>query len=153
METNKIDRALLIDMLRTFINSRPGMEFANYGNVAMYRSESRQITRDRDQALTLLNYVNWHDSITAEDIISASAGAFSGRLEIKTEGAKIRIHYCAGQYYPTEYRKAACSVLTSAIWAYLRTNCEATRSETWTDAIRKAARRELGASIANRWFR
>lgn len=148
METNKIDRALLIDMLRTFINSRPGMEFANYGNVAMYRSESRQITRNRDQALTLLNYVNWHDLITAEDIISASAGAFSGRLEIKADGPKIRIHYCAGQYYPTEYRKAACSVLASAIWAYLRTNCDAKTG----DDIRKAARRELGASIANRWF-
>src|SRR3990167_287401 len=30
------------------------------------------------------------------------------------------IDYCTGQYFPTEYRKAACAVLASALWAWTR---------------------------------
>jgi hypothetical protein len=32
----------------------------------------------------------------------------------------LRIDYCTGQYFPTEYRKAVCAVLASALWAKYR---------------------------------
>lgn len=84
--------------------------------------------------------------------------------------AKNGLTYCAGQYFPTEYRKAACAVLASALWGYFRANLadsftedhngetrytgsvKALRGMSYGDAIRATARRELSPRIARRWF-
>ena len=78
-----------------------------------YRSEVRSIGKDLQHARALLHYVAWHDSITAEMILDR---ARSGRLSIKVEGNKVRVDYCTGQYWPTEYRPAVCRLLSSVIW-------------------------------------
>jgi hypothetical protein len=135
--------------LTHFMNSRPGLEFCNYGDVSAYRSEMRGITRDLHHARELLAAVSWRESITADAIIAAAKGAFSGRLSITlTDTGAARIEYCAGQYYPTEYRRAVCAVLSSALWDYFRNNGADTG-----DQIRKTARRELSRGVALRWFR
>ena len=140
------DKSTIIAALRKWINQRPGLEFGNYGDVSSYRAEMRSIGRDLQHARAMINYVAWHDSITAEMILDA---AKSGRLSIKVEGDKVRIDYCTGQYWPTEYRPAVCRLLSSVIWYWMRTNDPQRSGE----MIRKAARRELGTSIAQRWFR
>lgn len=33
---------------------------------------------------------------------------------------KIKIDYCTGQYWPTEYRRAVCSVAASTLWDWVR---------------------------------
>lgn len=140
------DKSTIIDALHQWIAQRPGLEFGNYGDVSAYRSEMRSITRDLQHARAMVNYVAWHDSITAEMILHAAG---SGRLTLTVNVDKVRINYVTGQYWPTEYRRAVCALMSSVIWARLRENCE---YETGDD-IRKAARRELGQSIANRWFK
>ena len=79
-----------------------------------------------------------------------------------------RLDYCTGQYFPTEYRKAACAVLASALWNWQRDNmpkadlikangdgpvCEvypgAVSAGDW---LRASFRRQFGRSITNRWF-
>jgi hypothetical protein len=144
-------RENILCALTTFVNSRPGLEFGNYGDVSAYRSEMRSITKDRAQALEMLSAVSWRESITAEMIIDAAKHSFSGRLSIIPTGENngVRIEYCTGQYYPTEYRRAVCSVLSSILWFYWRENSPVQTG----DAIRKQARRELSRSIATRWFR
>lgn len=153
----------VVDALRAFINQRPGLEFGNYGSVAGYRAELRQITRDRREALELLRAVEWRDSITAEDLIAASKGAYSGRLTIeqRADGA-VSVGYCTGQYFPTEYRKAACAVLASALWDHTREHCAPTPANPasyrrWTaskgDWLRRYFAQEFGRGIASRWFR
>lgn len=137
----------IIDALHQWINQRPGLEFGNYGDVSSYRSEMRSIGRDLQHARAMVNYVAWHDSITAEMIMSAADNG--GRLTLTVNGDKVRIDYVTGQYWPTEYRRAVCALMSSVIWAWLRENCEYKTG----DDIRKAARRELGQSIANRWFK
>lgn len=141
MDTRK---QTLIACLRKFIAQRPGLEFGNYGDVSAYRSEMRSITKDRHHAEELLRAVSWRDSITADDILHAAKHAFSGRLTIsEPEPDRFVLDYCTGQYWPTEYRRAVCSVLSSALWNY------------WRDAGDGpigAARRELPRSIAQRWF-
>ena len=141
METRKQS---LITALQRFVAQRPGLEFANYGDVSAYRSEMRSITKDRHHAEELLRAVSWRDSITADDIVHAAKCAFSGRLTIREpEPGRFVLDYCTGQYWPTEYRRAVCSVLSSALWDY------------WRDAVDGpigAARRELPRSIAHRWF-
>ena len=136
----------IIDALNRWIAQRPGLEFGNYGDVSSYRAEMRSIGKDLQHARAMVNYVAWHDSITAEMIMSAADNG--GRLTLTVNGDKVRIDYVTGQYWPTEYRRAVCALMSSVIWAWLREhgNCET------GDDIRKAARRELGQSIANRWF-
>ena len=141
------DKSTIIAALHKWIQQRPGLEFGNYGDVSSYRAELRSISKDLQHARAMVNYVAWHDSITAEMILSAADNG--GRLSLTTDGDNVRIDYVTGQYWPTEYRRAVCSLMSSVIWHWLRENCEYKTG----DDIRKAARRELGASIARRWFK
>lgn len=155
--------------LRTWINQRPGLEFGNYGELSSYRSELRSITKDRRDALELLGAVALRDLITAEHLLAAFPRAFSGRLTItEDDKGRARLDYCTGQYWPTEYRKAACAVLASVLWNYVREGCMPKgelhhNSETGEtleryngmragDFIRHHFRREFGRSIQQRWF-
>ena len=147
MDTRK---ETLIACLRKFIAQRPGLEFGNYGDVSAYRSEMRSITKDRHHAETMLASVAWRDSITTDSILEASKHAFSGRLAItEPSPGRFVLDYCTGQYWPTEYRRAVCSVLSSALWDYWR---ECGGAASTGDAIRKTAAAELSRSIAQRWF-
>lgn len=138
----------LLSALRTFVNQRPGLDFGNYGDASSYRAEVRTITKSRADALAMINYIAWHDSITAEDIIDTSKHAFSGRLTINPD---LSIDYCTGQYWPTEYRHAVACVMANVLWQYFRTNCNP-GIVNMGDAIRKVARCELGRSIAAKYF-
>lgn len=142
-------RDALLAALANFVKSRPGLEFANYGDVSAYRAELRSITKDRHHAEELLQCITWRDSISVESILEAAKSEFSGRLSITpTEAGGFAVDYCTGQYYPTEYRRAVCAVLSSALWAYWRANGCATAED-----IRKTAARELSRGVARRWFR
>lgn len=109
----------IIHVLRTFIKQRPGLDFDDYGDRAVYNAELREIMRDKREAETLLRAVERRKSITADDIVAASKSAFAGRLTI-TEGPdrRVEIDYTTGQYWPTEYRRAVCAVLASVLWKY-----------------------------------
>ena len=136
----------IIDALNRWIAQRPGLEFSNYGNVSSYRAEMRSIGKDLQHARAMVNYVSWHDSITADMILDAAG---SGRLSIVVTDGTVAIDYCTGQYWPTEYRHAVCQLMSSVIWYWLRENGNCKTG----DDIRKAARRELGQSIGRRWFK
>jgi len=159
----------IIGALYTFIGQRPGLEFGNYGDVPNYRAEVRAIGRDLTQARQLLRYVDLRASITADDIIKASESAYSGRLTITaSDDGKVLIDYCTGQYFPTEYRKAACAVLSQAIWAWTSAHAMPAptlhhNSETGEtvqrfkglrvgDYLRASFKREFGRGMASRWF-
>ena len=141
----------IIGALYTFIGQRPGLEYGNYGEPVSYRAEVRAIGRDLTQARQLLRYVELRASITADDIIDASKRAYSGRLTIveRDDGA-VSIDYCTGQYWPTEYRKAACAVMAQAIWAWYRTCISDTAKP--GDYLRASFKREFGRGMAARWF-
>lgn len=159
--------------LRAWVNQRPGLAFGNYGDITAYRSELRSITKDRRDALELLNAVSLRDSITADALLAAFPRAYSGRLSItettNKRGEKAaKLDYCTGQYWPTEYRRAACAVLAAVLWDWVRTSYMPKgelmhNSETGEilerydglragDYIRRFFRREFGRSIAQRWF-
>jgi hypothetical protein len=139
----------IVEALRSWINQRPGLDPRDYGDGPGYRSESRRITRQRDDALTLLHSVELADGLTAEALQEAFR-AYSGRLvcvakpahsasqraAYETQRARggilerpapdswlVELSYCVGQYWPTEYRAAACAVLASALWDYKRDHC------------------------------
>ena len=167
----------ILEALRQWINQRPGLDFANYGEWKSYRSELRSITRDRADALQLMRAVELRDSITAEDLVKAFS-AFSGRLTLTEESVEkpgfpthARLDYCTGQYWPTEYRKAAAAVLASALWhaasadmpepkgkitkdygAGFKNEFDSIDGLSPGDWLRRHFRREFGRGIQSRWF-
>lgn len=168
-------RDTYLEALARFMRQRPCLEFGNYGDVKAYRSESREITRTLQDARILLRAVFWRTSIDV-DALKAATRAYSGRLQfVECRDGSVGVDYCAGQCYPTEYRKAVCAVLASALWAHARDNMPAplpnkltmtsgygtfTRTSehdnieglTPGDWLRRYFRREFGRGIANRWF-
>jgi Tfp pilus assembly protein PilV len=140
----------IIDSLYRWIKQRPGLEFCNYGSVPAYRSEMRDITKDLHHAREMLAYISRRPSITADDLIEATFRAYSARLSIHEGIERAEVDYCTGQYWPTEYRRATCAVLASAIWHKF---AEDMTQPVTGDTIRKTARRELSRSVAARWFR
>lgn len=154
-----MDKTALIQTLRRFIAQRPGLDPRNYVShnrdiegFAAYRADSRAITKDKHDAEALLSYIERRDSITAEDIVRASKNAFAGRLTITPKGEGFEIDYCIGQYWPMEYRRATAAVAVSAIWERLREDAPQDFPFLEAKTVREAARRELGATLARRWF-
>ena len=74
-------RQNILQALTAFVNSRPGLEFGNYGDVSTYRSEMRSITKDRAQALEMLSNVAWRENapvkMTGDDIRKTAARELS----------------------------------------------------------------------------
>jgi hypothetical protein len=161
----------IIEGLTAFIHQRPGIEPGNYGSWKDYRSESRQVTRDLHDAGTLLRAVMWRDSLTGEDLLRAFPNAFSGRLTCeRMPDGRVRLDYCTGQYFPTEYRRAACAVLSSALWEWTRQHAmpqprhrDGVGGAQYAingqiqlvspgDWLRRHFRKEFGARLAGRYF-
>ena len=140
--------------LRTFAQKRPNLEYGNYGNASSYLKESRAITKDLNHARKLLGKVE-RSSITAQDLITASNEAFSGRLTIipaNSYSDEFKIEYCVGQYFATEYRKAVCAVLARALWNHWREDRKDGDIMTTGQQLRAIARSELGATLARAYF-
>lgn len=116
-------------LLDAWIRQRPGLDFGNYcsgwndaAGRAAYRAEVRSIGKDLQDARQLLRAVEL-SGITGEELADAFPRAFSGRLSLVEHKGRPALEYCAGQYWPTEYRRAACAVLAAALWAYKREKC------------------------------
>ena len=159
------DRKLkLLETLDSFVSQRPGLDPRDYGEgmdgYRLYRQESAAITRDMHDYYAIRGNVAWRDSITADDIIKASKSAFSGRLTIEETDGCFTLSYYAGQYMPTEYRKAACAVLAAAWWAATRNDCPAFETDERGDFIggnpgewmRDKAKKTFPRRVANGYF-
>ena len=139
----------LVFLFEDWLKSRPGLDWRDYGGgrdgYAAYRAESRRITQQKNDGLRILAWLE-RSAITAEEIIEGFR-AFSGRLELCHDDKRgFYFSYCTGQYYPTEYRAAACAVMASALWAYYRDE------NSTGDSMRATFRRIFGNSLARRWF-
>lgn len=191
--TKPDEREQILSALAAWIAQRPGLEYGNYGDPKSYRAELRSITKDLHHARALLRFVELRQSITADMLKEGFRRGFSGRLSWvpahawqcdkcgcvsgRAQGltsaplccnAPMRqlskLEYCTGQYWPTEYRRAVCAVLASAIWYWWREKCmplgftehpaDPPRYDGLSagDYLRRNARREFGRAIASRWF-
>lgn len=164
-------KSKIVTALRVFVRQRPGLEYGNYGDPASYRAEVRSIGKDLKQAEQLLRAVELRESITGAALLDAFRGAFSGRLSCQVlEDGSVRLDYCTGQYWPTEYRRAVAAVCAAALWTHVRDQCmpaprrigddhgrdvylwQGAEYLSAGDWLRRYFRREFGRSIASRWF-
>ena len=108
---------MLYQAIESWIRQRPGLDPGNYvshwadkDGRAAYRAESRAITRQLHDAQALLYACALH-GISEADI----AAEMTERERLTWDGQ--RLEYTTGQYWPVEYRAAACRALSSALWA------------------------------------
>ena len=142
MQTDDTLKTTICAALRRYIAQRPGFEFANYAGARdAYRADSRRATRQRHDAWALLMSVQHNPSITGARLADELS---RGRLTWTGE----RLSFTTCQYYPTEYRAAACRVLSSILWDHVRNGSY----EPTGDSLRAHFRREFGRGIAARWF-
>lgn len=141
---NKLD--LSNEILR-FLNQRPGMDPRNYCSPRdngegwrAYRREAAEVARDKRDAHALLNWA----FMACEDQKLLEAFSIQGDRLSLVNG---RLEYYAGQYYPTEYRKAVCRKLASLFW-----HSVPFESGQHKKNVQKKARAYFGRGIASRWF-
>lgn len=96
--------------LHEFASQRPRIDIHNYGSCQTYRQEAANVTRQLARFRKLFAAAvaaGLPDAV----LIKAGEGYFSGRLTWNGKGWD----YCTGQYWPTEFRLAACVVLEAAL--------------------------------------
>lgn len=148
-QTETTQQVNAIELLVKFVNQRPGLDFCNYGDISAYRQESREITKDKHDFNELLTLaLRRVDNLNAKlvDLLSNT----SGRLILKGD----TLEYCTGQYFPTEYRPAACRALRDLIWADYRDEKDSEGNPVYSDGhqIRKAINRNLSRRVAKNYF-
>ena len=129
--------------LSTFVAQRSGIDYRNYGERDAYMSDYRPMLQAGKDARVMLAYVSRSHTITPAMWADAMLGT---RLDYDTE--KNRFEYTTGQYFPTEYRAAACRLLRSLFFEWLKDENRCVDR----DKLRTFARREFGRGIARRWF-
>lgn len=107
MHTNEA----ILSALRTFIEQRPGFERGNYQGApaAIYQADCTTALRGLHDGRVLLRACRLAN-VSADDLRAALTDA--RRLTLTDAG---RLEFTACQYWPTEYRAAACRALADAL--------------------------------------
>ncbi len=131
--------------------SRPGVEPGNYQDARGYNQERREIYRDLRDARLLLRAIEWHESITAQDIFDAN---WSGRISLyQASHGPVRVDYTTGQYFAVEFRRAAAKLCASVLWAYMRDHGSPADPQPNQGAwLRAHFRKEFGTRIGHKYF-
>ena len=141
-------RTQILHALDAFVESRPGFDPVNYqGAPQAYRADYRRAYQHLRDARELLRAVTWREAIDADALTRAKHHRIDFKLS--ATGNTVEVDYCTGFYYPVEFRAAVCHTLVFALWTYFRDQCGCDTAV----KVRDMARRELGRSIARRWFR
>jgi hypothetical protein len=147
----KATKHTILSALRAWVNRRPGLDYCNYGDPTSYRAEARGIARDKKDAIALLSACELSDGVTA-DTLREGFRAYCGRLTWEEDGkGGGNLDYCCGQYWPTEYRKAACACLAAALWDAARAALPEGTDKPG-HALRAGFRRLFGRNMQARWF-
>ena len=139
-----------IEMLTAFVNQRSGIEFANYGDASAFRKEQREIANDKKDYMELLRVALMR---MTHSELSAKIGAYVDQSHDRLTLVGDNLQYTTGQYFPTEYRPAACRVLRAVIWNDFMYETGA-NGPIYPDgnAIRKAIRRNVSRRVARNYF-
>lgn len=151
MENKTPTRETILSLMDAFVSQRSGMDSRDYGqgrdfDREAYMGDYRPMLQAGKDARVLMRKVE-SSSVTAETLQAAFERAFMGRLSLKAgENGEWRLEYTTGQYFPTEYRAAACAVLARALWEHYREDNDT------GETMRAKFRRMFGRGIQSRWF-
>ncbi len=143
-----------VEKLTKFVNQRPGLDFADYGDAKIYNSESREITRDRNDFYELLSLFLMRYEEKANEVLTYNLIHTNGRLTLNGDS----LEYTTGQYFPTEYRPAASRIISQLIWNSYSNEMEDTKTDGMMNVykdgheIRKALSRRLSRRVMKNYF-
>lgn len=138
----------MLSAIEQHIARRSGLDLRNYGgDIDSMRADRAEIARDGRDARIMLRYLQRCWNLPASTMREAFQ-AYAGRLAYVPEWNAVE--YTPGQYWPTEYRAAAASVLARAFRLHMTQGV--TDGMDRTHFARMAAEREFGRGIARRWF-
>lgn len=147
-----------LDLLWDFAHKRPGFDLADYGGgregFRYYRQDYRRALADLHAFRELYScLIARAGHRVAAELVAAELRRTSGRLTI-SEYNPEKLQYITGQYFPTEFRGAACRILVSCLWNHYRDERRADGSEVYKDgpAIRKAIKNRLRSRNSRSWF-
>lgn len=175
-----MDTFEIFNALEKFINQRSRLDHRDYGfdanGRAAYRSDARQVMKDGNRARKALadaralqparlavlldsfrafsGRLEWIPGKSIDGTCKACAGGFKSELgpidhyaNCETRG---HLEYCTGQFFPTEFRKAAAAVLETycAAWRAAQ-NAENPQTFTYSTMDDVIA---ANAAIGNHWF-
>lgn len=132
-----MDSAHIRTLMLRFIAQRSGLDALNYADRESLLEDYRQILRDGRHARIMLRGIPPPD-----ECFELS----SGRLTLS--GGELS--YTTGQYFPTEYRAAACRAIATAWWNHWRADYTGDRFAAFA---RTKAKAHFGRAIADRWFK
>jgi hypothetical protein len=140
-----------LQKLIEFVNKRPGLNFADYGDIKIYRRESAEITRDRNDFFELLGMAQMRIDNFEEKLTKKLKNNTGDRLFLDENGKLI---YHVGQYFPTEYRPAANRILVNLIWNEYREEKNDKGESVYKDGheIRKAIKRNFSRRVNSNYF-
>lgn len=137
----------VIAALRKHIAQRSGIDPRNYDTRANMMGDYRPMLRDGAIARDMLDAIEWRDSITAEHLLEGFR-AFMGRLSYNPETKECE--YCTGQYFVTEYRRAAVVVLAQVLWDYIKRDTSDLGAKGWRERFERNVRIAFPRRIASR---
>lgn len=145
----KIATETTVEKLNRFVNQRSGLDFVNYGDIKLYRKEAREITNDRNDYYELLAIAATRIE-NFETVLTNYLTNSNDRLTLTKE----TIEYITGQYFPTEYRPAACGVLQRLIWADYANEKNEDGTPVYSNGseIRAAIKRKVSRRVYNNYF-
>lgn len=101
---------MIIDKLTEFVERRPGIDSHNYDCARTLRAERQYVSNQRKTYYALLAKAKY--IITDEDLLE-QVNDRKGRL--RWNDKECEFDYITGQYFATEYRRAACDALFYAV--------------------------------------
>lgn len=109
-----INVTVLANEMVKLANSKPGFELANYSDMASYKSDYNHYKKaaDFNRSFTVNKLEYLLDKLSINQIDYAFS-RYSGRLSYDKNTMKL--DYCTGQYYCTEYQQALKMVITSIV--------------------------------------
>jgi len=117
----KDNELTMVEKLNAFVNQKPGLDANDYNDSQSYNHTVREITKDRNDYYELLSLFLTRWEGNANVVLTAHLIESDGRLRlIKGRSSLSILEYTTGQYFPTEYRKAANRVLVTLIWQSFR---------------------------------
>jgi len=145
------------NLLWDFAHKRPGFDLANYGGgrdgFRYYRQDYRTALNDLHAFHELFYLAQRRHGSNFAEAVHRELLRTSGRLTISEYNSE-KLQYITGQYFPTEFRGAACRILVSIIWDDFRDERNAAGELVYKDghAIRKAIKASLRSRNAKSWF-
>lgn len=138
--------ATCLENLISFVNKAPGFCFHDYDSYKYYRKDYSESLKDKHSFFELLSLASrLVDRAELQKRVYEYLKNNSGRL-FCDDASKITYH--VGQYFPTEYRAAACRILVSILWDIVRKqNPEFTGIE-----IRKYIKKRLSTKNSKLFF-